>query len=167
MRRLLAPLLLALAVGTASADVVRPGERAPGFALEDWAGKRVALADLAGQVVCIDFWATWCATCKEALPALDAMARRHRDAGVRFVAISLDRDRKQADRFLAERLPEPAMTMLHDPSGGVLARYGASGMPALYVIDRDGVVRHLEAGYAPAALARVEQKLDDLLKAGR
>jgi len=63
---------------------------------------------------------------------------------------------------VAERLAETRLTLLRD-GGGTLSRYGADGMPALYLIDRDGVVRHVEAGYETAALAGVERALDGLL----
>jgi thiol-disulfide isomerase/thioredoxin len=162
MRRL---ALVALALGVAAAaraDTVRVGDPAPSFSLASLDGGTVTLADLRGKVVCLDFWATWCATCKAALPALDALARRPGLEDVRFLAVSIDRDRALAEKFLAQQLPERALTPLYDPGGSLLARYGADGMPALYVIDRDGTVRHVESGYEAAALPRVERALDAL-----
>ncbi len=61
--------------------------------------------------------------------------------------------------------PAPALTVLYDPDGGVLARYGAEGMPALFVIDRGGVVRLAEAGYTPERLGLVERTVAALLGA--
>jgi len=162
MRRL-ALLALALAVATTvRADTVRVGDPAPAFSLAGRDGGQVALSDLRGKVVCLDFWATWCATCKAALPALDALARRPGFEDVRFLAVSIDRDRALAEKFLAQQLPETALTVLMDPGGSLLARYGAGGMPALYVIDRGGVVRHVEVGYEVPALGGVERALDAL-----
>jgi len=163
MRRIALVALALVVAATVRADTVRVGDPAPAFSLASRDGGTVTLSDLRGRVVCVDFWATWCATCKTALPALDALARRPRYENVRFVAINVDRDRELAERFLTQNLPEPAMTMVHDAGGAVLARYGASGMPALYVIDRDGVVRHVEGGYETAALERVEHVLDGLV----
>jgi len=116
-----------------------------------------------GTVVCLDFWATWCATCKAALPALDAMARRPGFEDVRFLAVNVDRDGALADKWLAQNLPAAKLTVLRDDGGSLLARFGAAGMPALYVIDREGVVRHVEAGYETAALKQVESALDALI----
>ena len=161
LRTALLVFALALA-GPAHADSVRIGDPAPAFSLPSWKGAPVALSDLRGSVVCLDFWATWCATCKAALPALDALARRAGFEDVRFIAVNIDRDGEVADRYVAERLAETRLTLLRD-GGGTLSRYGADGMPALYLIDRDGVVRLVEAGYETTALTRVERALDDLV----
>jgi thiol-disulfide isomerase/thioredoxin len=158
----LALLLAVISVAARAADVA-VGDPAPAFTLPDRDGRPVALSDLRGHVVCLDFWATWCATCKTALPALDALARRPGFEDVRFVAVNIDREGELADRFLAQNLPGAKMTILRDGGGGLLARFGAEGMPALYLIDRDGVVRHVEAGYETAALTRVEHVLDALV----
>jgi len=157
---ILAWLFLAV---TAAAGGPGPGDSAPGFALEDWNGRPVALADLRGRVVVVDFWASWCVPCREALPRLDALARRHPASALSVLAVSIDRERAGAERFLAEHLPERSLTVLHDPEGGVLARYGASGLPAIYVVDESGVLRHEASGYEPAHLEEIETLVDSLL----
>ena len=160
-------LLLGLILdpGLASAGQVGVGERAPAFTLEDWQGHSVSLASFRGKVVCVDFWASWCVTCTQALPALDAIGRRHRSAGLEILAVDIDEDRASADRFLAEHLPARAMTLLRDPRTSVLARFGAEGMPALYLIDREGFVRFIESGYSPDRLNLVERAIAELLGA--
>jgi peroxiredoxin len=164
MLRIVRLVLLLVAVATtAHADSVRVGEQAPAFTLPAQDGRQVALADLRGHVVCLDFWATWCATCKSALPALDALARRPGFEDVRFLAVNIDKDGDLANRFVAEKLADVKLTLLRDRGGTLLSRYGASGMPALYLIDRDGVVRHVEAGYETQALTRVEQAIETLV----
>lgn len=162
LRTALLVFALALAGTPARADSVRIGDPAPAFSLPSWKGAPVALSDLRGSVVCLDFWATWCATCKAALPALDALARRAGFEDVRFIAVNIDGDREAADRYVTGRLAETRLTLLRD-GGGTLSRYGADGMPALYLIDRDGVVRHVESGYETAALVKVERALEDLV----
>jgi thiol-disulfide isomerase/thioredoxin len=166
--RLLRSFLLGLALATsASAGSARVGAAAPAFSLPDWHDRPVALADFRGQVVCLDFWASWCAVCRQALPALDAIAARHRTAGLTVLAVNIDRNRTDADRFLTERLPAPAVTLLRDPEGAVMARFGADGMPALYLVDREGIVRTIESGYAPERLDAVERTIDELLATPR
>lgn len=155
LKKLLAVFALAGGVGV--------GDRPPDFALRDWHDRSVALADLRGKVVCLDFWASWCAPCKAALPALDAIARRHADAGLIVLAIDIDTDRAAAERFVAERLPDTAMTLLRDPGGDLFKRFGASGMPALYVLDRDGTVRAAESGYRIGTLDEIDGLLEQLL----
>ena len=73
------------------------------------------------------------------------------------VAVNVDRNRSAADAWLAERLPERSLTLAHDPEGGFLARCGAAGMPAVYVVDRDGIVRFAEAGYALDRVDAIER----------
>jgi thiol-disulfide isomerase/thioredoxin len=152
-----------LLAGAGPGRAARVGEGAPGFSLPDRAGRRVALAELRGRVVCLDFWASWCASCRTALPALDAIARRHRDAGLEVVAVDIDAEPAAGDRFLAEHLPAPAMTVLRDPEGTVLREFDARAMPALYLIDRRGTVRAVEVGYDPRRLEAVERQIAELL----
>jgi thiol-disulfide isomerase/thioredoxin len=164
MRRALLALVLFIAAAPNdgwSADV---GDRAPDFALADWDGKMVRLGDLHGQTVCVDFWASWCATCATALPALDAVARRYRGAPVRFLAVNVDRDLGKASAFLESHLPSPTLTLLRDPSGELLSRFGAPAMPSLYLIDAKGVVRLVGAGYTETSIDEMEEVLQRLLE---
>jgi len=164
MARLLGVVCVALALGSASAAhaaEVRPGDPLPLVSVTDWSGRSFNLAQLRGQVVVIDFWASWCATCRAALPALDAISQRHPELAV--VAINIDKSRAPAEHFLTEHLPQARMLLLRDPDAAALARFGAAGMPALYVVDRDGVVQHAEAGYAVDRLSVLEAMIDNLL----
>ena len=161
LRAAVLALVLFVPGAAALAAGVAVGDPAPAFTLSDRDGRPLTLSDLRGHVVCLDFWATWCATCKSALPALDGLARRPGFEDVRFLAVNIDRDAALADRFLEQNLPGARLTVLRD-GNALLARYGADGMPALYLIDRDGVVRHVEAGYETTALGRVERVLDSL-----
>ena len=159
MRRALCLVVLLGLLGPrlAAAGSIAVGDRFPWQALTGWDGKPIAPADLAGKPVVVDFWASWCLPCRTALPAIDGIAQRLRDRGVVVVAVNVDRNRSAADGWLAERLPERTFTLAHDPEGALLARCGASGMPAAYVVDRDGVVRFAEAGYALDRVAAIER----------
>src|SRR5215470_2525184 len=95
-------LLLAAVLGAtvAHADALRVGDTMPPLTLPDWQGRPVNLADLRGKVVVIDFWASWCQPCRQALPDLNAMSRAHAAAGLVVVAINIDKNIGSADRFL-------------------------------------------------------------------
>jgi cytochrome c biogenesis protein CcmG, thiol:disulfide interchange protein DsbE len=155
----------AIAMVCVSTDAASAGARighdAPELTLPDWHGREVSLSDHRGHVVVLDFWATWCVPCIPMLPALDDLARRHAAAGVRVLAIDIDQSRAKAEAFLREHLPSPALTLLSDPDGAVLARYGTSGMPAAFVIDAAGIVRFTDVGYSPESF----QKLEDTVRA--
>src|SRR5262245_32963332 len=134
-------LVAAVAAGGAVARpdaglaAARTGARAPEFTLPDLDGRPVALAELRGRVVVVEVWASWCAPCGTMLPALDALARRYPASEVTVLAVSVDQSRAAAEALLADRVGDPTLTVLHDRSSEVLARYGADGLPATYVID--------------------------------
>jgi thiol-disulfide isomerase/thioredoxin len=133
MRPLRALALVLVFVTTVHAGAVRVGDEAPAVVAD------VSLAALRGKVVCVDFWASWCTVCRATLPALDEIARH--SPGLEVLAVNVDKERSAADRFLAALLPAPALRVVYDPGGDVMARFGAAGMPSLYVIDRRGIVR--------------------------
>jgi thiol-disulfide isomerase/thioredoxin len=124
------------------------------------------LSDYAGQVVLVDFWASWCIPCKAAFPKLDAMHRQWQSRGFAVLAVNLDEERRAADTFLADR--PHSMPVLFDPKGTTAAAFGIKGMPSSVLIDRRGVVRFSHMGYTEKTLDqyRVEivQLLDEVAK---
>ena len=168
-RALLAGVGILLLSGTAFAanallvvrnyDALRPihrGEAAPEFALPDidHAGT-VTLAQLRGQVVLLDFWATWCSPCVAMLPVLDATHREWASRGVAFVGVNSDGNGATLDElksFLAAH-PIPYPVVIDD--GSVSALYKVEALPSLVVIGRDGLIRKSFVGYtAEGALDR-------------
>ena len=153
----LLPVVLVL-VAASSAGAAGVGQRAPDFTLPDWQGHATALADGRGRVTIVDFWASWCTPCAPMLPALDAIAQRA-EGRVRVLAVDVDQSRAKADAFLRDHLPSVSAqtTLLHDESASVLARYGAEGMPAVFVVDAEGTIRFTEVGYSPEHLGELER----------
>jgi cytochrome c biogenesis protein CcmG/thiol:disulfide interchange protein DsbE len=161
-------VIAATLVATAPANAARVGQAAPQFTLPDRQGHPVALADLRGQVVIVDFWASWCLPCAPMLPALDALARQHRGK-VHVLAVGIDQSRSKAEEFLREYLPDPSAsttTILEDSAADVLSRYGAGGMPAVFVIDASGTIRFADDGYSPERMRALEDALRALLPEG-
>ena len=121
------------------------GRDAPAFALprvED--GAELRLGDLRGRIVIVNFWASWCVPCREEVPALDAVWRRHRDAGVTVVGVNIQ-DRPGAIReFLAAT--RPSYPNVIDATGATSIAYGIYGVPETFVIDRDGRIRVRHVG---------------------
>jgi thiol-disulfide isomerase/thioredoxin len=123
---------------------VRRGDPAVAFALpaigaDGTPGPVVELAKLRGQVVVVDFWATWCGPCLKALPSLEAISKR---PGVRVLAINLDNTQKARKLFDDAHL---TMTLLAD-DGETSDRYAVSSIPHTVVIDREGIVRVVARG---------------------
>ncbi len=130
-----------IAIGSAATAAVKTGELAPPFELTLIDGSKVRSADLHGQVVVLNFWATWCGPCKAELPLLDSYYRIRKDNGLRVFAVATE------DSLPAFKL-KPLFAAMTIPSArrikGPFAVMGA--LPTNYIIDRAGVVRHAKAG---------------------
>jgi len=115
-----AAALLGALLGLPQAGAVEPGQPAPAIALPGLAGP-VQLDALRGQVVFVDFWASWCGPCKQSFPWLNEMQAKYGARGLRVLAVNVDRQRAHADRFLAQ---VPArFAVAFDPQGDVAQRY--------------------------------------------
>lgn len=89
-----------------------------------------------GKVVYLDFWASWCGPCLRSFPWLAQMHEAYGASGLEIIAVNVDRSREAADRFLT-RVPAP-FEIVYDPEGELAERYGVSGMPHSFLIDRAG-----------------------------
>ena len=122
---------------------VETGQPAPDFALESRApGETLRLSDFRGQVVVLNFWASWCGPCRQEMPEFQAEYARHSagsDLTILAVnALSLD-SRRDADRFIEEM--QVTFPVAYDETGAVADRYRVRGLPSTFFIDRAGVVR--------------------------
>lgn len=146
----LALLLLTLAVAAAllrrpaEAPVPGVGQAAPAFSLPrlDNAGSLLSPAQMQGRVWVLNVWASWCAPCKAEHPLLLALAR---EGGVPLVGLAYKDDPRDAQEWL-RHLGDPYLATALDRAGQASAGFGLSGVPASFVIDRQGVVRHRHIG---------------------
>jgi len=120
-----------------------PGELAPDFTLRSLAGEPVRLSELRGQVVILDFWASWCTPCKITFPALHALWQSVADRDVLMVGVSLDRSRTDAEAYLAATGFGDIIALWESRTAAarVANQFEVEGIPHTLVIDRDGVVR--------------------------
>jgi thiol-disulfide isomerase/thioredoxin len=162
----MALLALALASGCEPIEEVpaaarsEASEPAPDFALEQLGGGRVALADLRGKPVIVDFWATWCAPCEESIPVLVEFQKKY--AGrVHVLGVSVDWEREAVAPFAKEHgMNYPVL--FGDES--LALDYGAPGFPALFVIDAQGLIAEAHVGVA--TLPELEAAVAPLLGEG-
>ncbi|MCK5246313.1 TlpA family protein disulfide reductase [Candidatus Bipolaricaulota bacterium] len=119
-------------------------EMAPDFSLESLDGETVTLSELRGNVVVIDFWATWCSPCLRSFPSLHAVVDRHQDRGVILLLVSLDKTAKRARDYLVENgyPTENVLWESLDAARDVKALFGVVGIPRTFVIDRDGFIQY-------------------------
>jgi cytochrome c biogenesis protein CcmG, thiol:disulfide interchange protein DsbE len=120
-----------------------PNEPAPGFDLPALSGEgTVALADLRGKAVVVNFWASWCTPCRDESPYLEEVWRERRDDGLVLVGVNEEDVSKDARRFARRNgLTYP---LVRDKSGGLRDDYKLRGYPETFVIDRRGdVVEHI------------------------
>lgn len=148
---------------------LEPGQKAIDFKLpaliqnQGQGQADIALKTLAGKVVLLDFWASWCEPCRQELPELEKLQRQYAARGLVTVAVNLDQKRADAEQA-AKKLGLSAVSVALDAEGGVADKYDLPKMPSLFVLDRSGTVRFLHAGYGGAQeLAQLKKEIEQLL----
>jgi peroxiredoxin len=128
-----------------SADELRGP--APGFALAAKDGGEVSLESLKGQVVMVNFWASWCGPCRQEMPHLEALHQRYSSLGFTLLGVNVDKDSGDAQEFLDET--SVSFPILFDPESSVSELYDVIAMPSTVLVDREGNMRFIHHGYKP------------------
>jgi peroxiredoxin len=136
------------------------GSVAPEFTLTTLDDQTVSLSNLQGQVVLINFWATWCPPCREEMPAIQNVYDRHRDDGFTVLAVNLLETNANVEAF-AEEL-DLTFPILMDRRGQVFERYRVRGLPTTFFVDQAGVIQNVKVG-GPMSEAFIEGQVTDLL----
>ena len=137
------------------------GQPAPGFALADYEGKPIDLADFSGQVVLLDFWGTWCPPCRMAMPGLIDLHATYADQGFNIVAISVPPDDADAVRQYAADNGITFPLPLADKT--VRNQYGVKNYPTTLFVDKQGTVRYAHIGYSEGMKASYTNHIKELL----
>jgi len=136
------------------------GAPLPALTVDALSGKAINVATYKGRVLLLDVWASWCDPCKQELPVLNEMARRLKSQGIDILAVSVDQERGNVDKFLrAHGGGRWALTIAHDPRGAVAELLQPDKMPPSSVGARAGTVRYVNAGFLPADAATIEPRL--------
>ncbi|KPJ77367.1 MAG: hypothetical protein AMS19_12630 [Gemmatimonas sp. SG8_23] len=160
-------LILALAmtgcVAAESAGPPRVGDPARDYAATNLDGEEVALADLRGQVVLLNFWATWCTPCRMETPYLQSVFEEYAEDGFEIVGVSMDTGDAADDVAMFAEEYAVTYTILHDPEMRGMELYQVLGLPATFLIDREGVLRWMRYGPIPEDDPEFLSALDDVI----
>ena len=148
-----------------SAYGVSEGQSAPGFVLPDEAGNQTTLSELKGNVVYLDFWASWCGPCKHSLPFMNEIQAKFADRGLVVLAVNLDTDRERATQLM--KRVQPQYRVLFDPKGDVAKEYAPPTMPTSYIIDRAGRVQVVHPKFTPEDRAAIVAAIEASLGGGK
>jgi peroxiredoxin len=135
---------------------------APGFTLPSRAGDTVSLDKLKGQVVMLNFWASWCGPCRQEMPLLEQMSKRYSSLGFTLVGVNVDTDSKDAEAWLAKT--PVSFPILFDRESKVSKLYSVQAMPSTIFIDRKGNVRAMHRGYKPGDESEYLNQIRALVK---
>lgn len=151
-------IVAAAAPGRAASDAART---LADYQLTSLDGAATTLAAYRGQVLVVNFWATWCQPCRKELPMMDGWNTAWAGRGARVVAISIDGDARHARRFVADE--KLSLTVLHDGPDGLARELDLSAIPSTFLLDRDGRVVTVIRGSAAGDLAALRRRVEAML----
>lgn len=135
---------------------------APDFTLKSNSGKNLRLSEYRGEVVLINFWASWCGPCRQEMPLLDELHKRYEALGFTVLGVNVEED-SSAARKLLEDMPV-SFPVLFDEQSTVSREYDIVAMPSTVLVDRDGKVRYLHKGYKPGLEVVYNEQVRELIR---
>ncbi len=164
MRRIIGPMVVAsiLSGPVTSVYAVSTGEPAPSIILPHLQSTQlVDLEQYKGKVVYLDFWASWCGTCRISMPQIEQLHQDLKSKGFEVVGINVDQDPEDGRAFLAEH--PVSFATLSDPKGVTPKKFKLIGMPTSYLIDAQGIVRLVHQGFRQGDVEHLRYEIEELL----
>jgi peroxiredoxin len=147
MKNRLAAILATATLALPALAADPTGAPAPAFTLGSSAGSSVSLAQYKGQVVMLNFWASWCGPCRQEMPLLESIYKKYNRMGFTLIGVNVEPDSNAANQWLKQT--PVSFPILYDKDSKVSKLYDVAGMPSTVIIDRTGKVRVLHRGYKP------------------
>ena len=149
-----------LFLSVAQAEVLEG--KAPDFTLKSRSGENIKLSELRGDVVMINFWASWCAPCRQEMPLLEEMNKKYSDLGFVLLGVNVEEDSSKAVELLRD-VPV-SFPILYDNKNEVTKLYKVVAMPSTVMVDRDGNMRYLHRGYLPGYEVEYAKQIKELVR---
>jgi peroxiredoxin len=135
---------------------------APDFTLKSHSGANLRLSELRGEVVMINFWASWCGPCRQEMPLLEELYAEYQPLGFTILGVNVEEDSSKAKALLSE-IPV-SFPVLFDTQSQVSRLYDVVAMPSTVLVDRDGNVRYLHHGYKPGYEQAYQEQVRALIR---
>ena len=153
-------LLASLANTNLSANTIS-GE-APNFTLKSNSGKNIKLSELRGQVVLINFWASWCGPCRQEMPELKKLYSKYKKLGFTILGVNVEEDNTEALKIIKD--DKISFPVLFDTENKVSRLYDVTGMPTTVLVDRNGNMRYLHRAYKPGDIDKYKKWVKQLIR---
>lgn len=159
----LASLMIGLfgLIGSVQADPPL-NTKAPDFTLKSTSGANLRLSEQRGQIILVNFWATWCGPCRQELPEFEKLKQKYAKYGFEVWAVNVDNDSNEAIKFI-----KPlglSFPILFDSGLITSQQYKVETMPSTFLLDRDGRVRFIHHGFQPSYVEKYDAEIHQLVK---
>ncbi len=155
-------LLTALMLAVAPLQAKEANGPAPDFTLKSRDGGNVKLSELAGNVVMVNFWASWCAPCRVEMPKLNQLYNKYKDLGFVLLGVNVEEQQKPPLNFLQKRPVD--FPILWDNRNEVSKKYKVIAMPTTVLVDRSGNIRYIHQGYKEGDEKKYRKIIKKLLR---
>ena len=164
MRKQIISVVLSMLLMTVSVLVNAESVKglAPDFTLKSNQGSNIRLQDLRGQVVMLNFWASWCGPCRQEMPLMEDIFKKYESLGFTILAVNVDEDSADADAFL-KSVPV-SFPVLYDNESKISELFQVDAMPTTVMIDRDGNKRFVHRGYKPGYEIEYAKQIKSLIR---
>lgn len=146
-------------IASANAELVK-GE-APNFTLKSQRGDNLKLSEHRGEVIMLNFWATWCDACRQAMPTLNELYQLYRNEGFTLFSVNVEEDLRKVKKELTKM--QVTFPVLFDVTHEVSKKYEVDDIPSTYIIDRDGNLRYIHRGLPPGYRDLFQKQVRELM----
>lgn len=136
------------------------GSSAPDFTFSDLNGQKMSLSDHKGKVILLDFWATWCPPCRDSIPHLETLYQKYKERGFVVIGVSFDESVDRVKNFRDAYNMSYPILMAED---WIKNDYGITGVPEMFVIDRNGILKSHRLGFNESLAAILDEEVRSLL----